>query len=186
MAVVPVFLEIPDEIMKKIDTGECKRIGGVVRGNKEQIVKLPKDATMKKVILHYAWNNRDLLVKVYKGGDKLARLYFNSKEKQQTIVTFRKAAFNVYLDAVCKGTLTKELISDVMESLERLDENIPLSTEENHILMNIMFEFTKKLASANGIELTSLEKETRSQSVNPIINLKRFLETQKRIFELAS
>src|SRR4051794_30375058 len=114
MTVVQVFLEIPDEIIKKIDTGENKRIGGVVRDNKGQLVILPRDATMTEVILHYAWSNRDTLIKVGKGGFKLARLYFDSKKKQQPVVKFRKA-LKVYLDAVCKGTLTIELISDVME-----------------------------------------------------------------------
>lgn len=190
MTVVRVFLDISDEIIKKIDTGEYKRIGGVVRDNKGQIVTLPRDATMTKVILHYAWNNMDTLIKVGKGGYKLARLYFDSKKKQQPVVKFRKA-FKVYLDAVCKGTLTIELISDVMErfdEVKRIHEkiNIPLSMEEIDMLMNGMFEYTKILASDNGVELTSLEKETPSQSVNPIINLQRCLETQKRIFELAS
>ncbi|MFX3636861.1 MAG: hypothetical protein ACE3L7_02280 [Candidatus Pristimantibacillus sp.] len=191
MTVVPVFLDIiSDDIIKKIDTGEYKRIGGVVRDNKGQIVTLPRDATMTKVILHYAWNNRDTLIKVGKGGYKLARLYSDSKKKQQPVVKFRKA-FKVYLDAVCKGTLTMELISDVMErfdEVKRIHEkiNIPLSMEEIDMLMNGMFEYTKILASDNGVELTSLEKETPSRSVNPIINLQCFLETQKRIFELAS
>jgi hypothetical protein len=189
MTVVQVFLEIPDEIIKKIDTEENKRIGGVVRDNKGQLVKLPRDATMTEVILHYAWSNRDTLIKVGKGGYKLARLYFDSKKKQQPVVKFRKA-LKVYLDAVCKGTLTMELISDVMERLDETPNyekiNIPLSMEEIDMLMNGMFEYSKKLASDNEIELTSLEKETPSQSVNPIINLQRCLETQKRIFELAS
>ncbi|MGG0848519.1 hypothetical protein [Peribacillus simplex] len=86
-----------------------------------------------------------------------------------------------------------EIISDVMERLGELKMhpnfekiNIVLSMEELDVLLNRMFEYTKKLAADNAIELTSLEKETPSQSENPIINLQRYLEAQKRIFELAS
>ncbi|MEY9870402.1 hypothetical protein ABIE66_005908 [Peribacillus sp. B2I2] len=86
-----------------------------------------------------------------------------------------------------------EIISDVMARLGELKMhpnfekiNIVLSMEELDVLLNRMFEYTKKLAADNAIELTSLEKETPSQSENPIINLQRYLEAQKRIFELAS
>ena len=69
-------------------------------------------------------------------------------------------------------------------NFEKIDTG--LSMEELGVLLNRMFECTKKLASDNAIELTSLEKEPPSQSVNPINNLQCCLETQKRIFELAS
>ncbi|MEG0578079.1 MAG: hypothetical protein RR500_09520 [Bacilli bacterium] len=192
MAVVQVFLVLPDEFKNKIDTGENKRIGGVVRGDKGQLVKHLREATATEVVLHYAWNNRDTLIKVGKGGYKLARLYFDSKKKQQPELKFRKA-LKVYLEAVCKGTLTMELISDVMERLDEIKRipnyeniNISLSMEEIDMLMNEMFEYTKKLASVNAIELTSLEKKNPSQSENLITNLERFLKTQKRIIKLAS
>ena len=67
--------------------------GGVVRGNNGQLVKHLRDATTTEVVLHYAWNNRDNLIKVGKGGYKLARLYFDSKEKNNSLsAKFRKAA----------------------------------------------------------------------------------------------
>ncbi|RWZ60643.1 hypothetical protein EQV77_04935 [Halobacillus fulvus] len=192
MTVVQVFLKIPDEIIKKIDTRENKRMGGVVRDNEGQIVKHLRDATKTEVILHFAWNNRETLIKVGKGGYKLTRLYFDSKKVQQPVVKFKKT-LKVYLDALCKGTLTMELISDVMEHLDEVKRisnyekiNILLSMEEIVVLMNGMFEYTKKLASDNAIELTSLEKKKPSQSENLITILERFLKTQKRIFKLAS
>ncbi|MCM3389969.1 hypothetical protein M3649_17765 [Ureibacillus chungkukjangi] len=82
MAVIQVFLKVSDEIMSKIDSGENKRIGGVVRFSEGPIVKHLRDATMTEVVLHYALNNRDTIVKVGKGSYKLTRLLFRIKEKK--------------------------------------------------------------------------------------------------------
>ncbi|GAE35613.1 hypothetical protein [Halalkalibacter akibai] len=194
MAIVQEFFNIPDEIMTKISTGENKIFGGEVRNNKGQIVKLLRPVSKLEATLYYGWKYRDTLFMMGKLGMAGVKIYIKSKKKQEpdVVVKFREA-LKVYLNAVRKGALTMEIISDVMEHLGELKMqpnfekiNIALSMEELDVLLNRMFEYTEKLAEDNAIELTSLEKETPSQSVNPIINLQRCLETQKRIFELAS
>ncbi|MEG9294982.1 hypothetical protein V6B33_00850 [Mangrovibacillus sp. Mu-81] len=194
MPIVQDLYKIPDDIMMKISTGENIRYGGVVRNNKGQIVKHLKPIHMSEAILQYAWNNRDTLIKVGKGGLYIARNYFKSKKKQDPDVVGKfREGLKVYLYAVRNGALTMEIISDMMERLGELKIhpnsekiNIVLSVEELDVLLNQMFEYTQKLAGDNAIELTSREKETLSHSMNPIINLQHCLETQKRIFELAS
>ncbi|MEV5036743.1 hypothetical protein MRBLBA21_001535 [Peribacillus frigoritolerans] len=192
MAIVQEFFNIPDEIMTKISTGDYKRVGGVVRNNKGQIKKILKPVNGIEAILQYAWKNRDTIIKLGKLGKVGVKSYIKIKQEPDVVVKFREA-LKVYLNAVRKGALTMEIISDVMERLDELKMhpnfekiNNILSMEELDVLLNRMFEYTKKLAADNAIELTSLEKETPSQSENPIINLQRCLETQKRIFELAS
>lgn len=194
MAIVQEFFNISDEIMKKVSTGENKIFGGEVRNNKGQIVKILRPVSKLEATLYYGWKYRDTLFMVGKLGMTGVKSYIKSKEKQEpdVVVKFRDA-LKVYLNAVRKDALTIEIISDVMEhfgelkmqpNFEKID--IALSMEELDVLLNRMFEYTKKLAADNAIELTSLEKETPLQSVNPIINLQRYLETQKCIFELAS
>ncbi|WP_148359548.1 hypothetical protein [Peribacillus simplex] len=194
MAIVQEFFNIPDEIMTKISTGENKIFGGEVRNNKGQIVKILRPVSKLEATLYYGWKYRDPLFMVGKLGMAGVKSYIKSKKKLEpdVVVKFRES-LKVYLNAVRKGALTMEIISDVMEHLGELKMqpnfekiNIALSMEELDVLLNRMFEYTKKLAADNAIKLTSLEKETPSQSVNPIINLQRCLETQKRIFELAS
>lgn len=194
MAIVHEFFNIPDEIMAKISTGENKIFGGEVRNNKGQIVKLLRPVSKLEATFYYGWKYRDTLFTVGKLGMAGVKSNIKSKKKQEpdVVVKFREA-LKVYLNAVRKGVLTMEIISDVMEHLGELKMqpnfekiNIVLSMEELDVLLNRMFEYTKKLAADNAIELTSLEKETPSQSMNPIINLQRCLETQKHIFELAS
>lgn len=192
MAIVQEFFNIPDEIMSKISTGDNKIFGGEVRNNKGQIVKLLRPASKLEATLYYGWKYRKPLFMVGKLGIAGVKGYIKSKKKQEPVVKFREA-LKIYLNAVRTGAITMGIISDVMERLSELKKmhpnfekiNIVLSMEELDVLLNRMFEYTKKLAADNEIELTSLEKETL-QSENPIINLQRCLETQKRIFELAS
>lgn len=195
MAIVQGFFNIPDEIMTKISMGENKIFGGEVRNNKGQVVKLLRPASKLEATLYYGWKYRDTLFMVGKLGIVGVKGYIKSNKKQvepDVVVKFREA-LKVYLNAGRNGALTMEIISDVMEHSGELKiqpnfekVNTALSMEELDVLLNRMFEYTKKLAADNAIELTSLEKETPSQSVNPINNLQRCLETQKCIFELAS
>lgn len=192
MAIVQGFLNIPDEIMTKVSTGDYKIDGGVVRNNKGQIKKILKPVNLIEAILQYGWKNRDTIIKVGKLGKVGVESYIKSKKKQEPGVDVKfREALKVYLNAVRKGVLTMEIISDVMERLGELKMhpnfekiNIVLSMEELDVLLNRMFEYTKKLAADNAIELTIQEKEISSQSEDPIINLQRCLETQRRIFEL--
>ena len=57
---------------------------------------------------------------------------------------------------------------------------IELTTEELDVLVNRIYEYTVKLASDNAVELTDDEKKS---SDNSILNLQRYLKTQKRIFK---
>ncbi|MBT2655356.1 hypothetical protein J7E81_08915 [Bacillus sp. ISL-18] len=191
MAIFQESFFIPDEIMKKVITGDYKIFGGEVRNNKGQIVKLLRPVSKLEATLYYGWKYRKPLFMVGKLGMAGVKSYIKSKKKQEpdVVVKFREA-LKVYLNAVRKGALTMEIISYVMEHLGELKmhpnfEEINI-VQELAVLLNRIFEYTKKLAADNAIELTSLEKETPSQSENPIINLQRYLETQKRIFELAS
>jgi hypothetical protein len=207
MGIVQDVYDISDEISMKILTGEYIRIGSVVRHNigkhKGQIVKhlepviLNEDNTrgMGARVLQFAKNNVTLI----EVGLEIARaigtgIYNKAKKNQEpdVVVKFRKA-LKVYLNAVREGALTMEIITDLMTRLGELKMHsdlkkirIELSTDELDVFVNRMFEYTKKLAADNAIKLTSLEKETPSQSKNTISNLQRYLEAQKRIFELAS
>lgn len=194
MAVVQIFLNIPDEIMRKISTGENKIFGGEVRDNKGQIVKLLRPVSKLEATLYYGWKYRESLLIVGNLGLVGVKSHIKSRLKKEPddVAEFRDT-LKVYLNAVRSGALTMEIISDVMNQLDELKMqpnferlNIVLSIEDLDVLLIRIFEYTKKLAEDNTIELSDLEKEIPSQSVSPISNLQRYLETQKRIFELAS
>ena len=194
MAIVRDSYNIPDDMIKKISTGENKRHGGVIRNNQGQIVQLLKPISKKEAILRYAWNNRDTLINVGKVGVQLSRTYLKSKKKSELdVVSDFRDSLKIYQDALHKDALTLKVISDLMDRLDEMKNHansekivIALSLEELDTLLNQIFEYTRELAAEKAIQLAGLQKEFSSQSENPIYNLRLCLETQKRILELAS
>ena len=82
---------------------------------------------------------------------------------------------------------TRKSINRLMDALEELKQakryeqlKIKLTTEELDVLVNRIYEYTVKLASDNAVELTDDEKKS---SDNSILDLQRYLKTQKRIFK---
>jgi len=61
--------------------------------------------------------------------------------------------------------------------------NIDFSTEQLNTLINLIFDYTRKLAEANSVELNELEEPVFVSVDNTISNLHRYLEVQKQIFE---
>lgn len=62
---------------------------------------------------------------------------------------------------------------------------IQFYTEEIGILINIIHQYTEKLAKDNVIELTDEEKLITSNVNTDILNLQDYLKVQRRIFEAA-
>lgn len=58
MAIFQESFFIPDEIMKKVTTGDYKIFGGEVRNNKGQIVKLLRPDSKWEATLYYGWKYR--------------------------------------------------------------------------------------------------------------------------------
>lgn len=190
MAIVQDSYNISQDTELKISAGEYKRHGSVVRNNKGQIIEHLRPISKTELILRYAWDNREIIIKGCKVSLVIASAYMESKKKQETSVDVEfKEALKVYLCAIRGGALTRELIINVMGSLSELvmhpnfeKTTITLTFEE----LNSIFEYTKKIAEDNAIEFISLEKDTPLHYENPIIPLQYYLDTQKSILELVS
>ena len=92
-----------------------------------------------------------------------------------------------HIEDIRNGELSMKSINRLMDALEELKQDkryemlkIELTTEELDVLVNRIYEYTVKLASDNAVELTDDEKKS---SDNSILNLQRYLKTQKRIFK---
>lgn len=208
MPLVQEAFDIPIDILAKIGTGVYKRIGGTVRWavgpNKGQIVKLLKPVSVSaaehvksfgKIALQFAKNNQKALIIV--GGGVVAAaagagIISIVKTNESKVVTDFRALLRAYLNAVKEGNLSLEEINNLMTSLEELKMHkdyekisINLSVEELSDLVNRLYEYTLKLAQDNSIELTAEESGIQA-SDNAILNLQRYLNTQKRIFGVAA
>lgn len=205
MAIIQEAFDIPTDIMTKLLTGEYRRIGGVVRHavgpNKGRIVKHLKPAklstekqaqTLGAKALQFAKNNRKALIIVGIGSGVAATgagVYYIVKTHETKEVTKFRISLREYISAIRKGNLNLDNIDNLMNSLENLKKhkdyekiNIKLSAEELSVLVNRIYEYTLKLAQDNSVELTAEEYEVQATD-SAIVNLQRYLKTQKRIFE---
>lgn len=209
MAIVQEAFDIPADIMTKILTGEYRRIGGVVRHavgpHKGQIVKHLKPVklvaeeqaqSLGAKAFQFAKNNHKALIIVGIGSGVAAAgagVYYIVKNHESKVVTEFRTSLRAYTNAIRKGNLTLAEINNLMTSLEELKMHkdyekisIKLSAEDLNLLVNRIYEYTLKLAQDNSINLTDGDFGAEQSSDNAIINLQRYLKTQKRIFEEAA
>lgn len=208
MTIVPEMFDSPDDIMTKILTGEFTRIGGVIRHavgpRKGQIVKhlIPIDMKVAEQgqgigakTLQFAKNNKkgfvvvSICIAVAAFGTEI---YHRIKMRELEVVSKFRSTLKDYISAIRTGNLDMKVIDNLMSSLDELKKhkdyekiNIQLSTEELDILVNKIYEYTVKLAKENSVELTDEAHYVSEESGDAIINLQKYLNTQKRIFEMA-
>ena len=203
MAVVTEAFDIPMDIMTKLTTGEYRRLGGVVRvaigPNKGQIVKhldpikIEQVAQNKNVVtkvIEFSKKNRKvIIIGTAVAGTIVAGNFVHQKIKNREPKVMKRyhAALRSYIEDIRNGELSMKSINRLMDALEELKQDkryemlkIELTTEELDVLVNRIYEYTVKLASDNAVELTDDEKKS---SDNSILNLQRYLKTQKRIFK---
>ena len=203
MAVVTEAFDIPMDIMTKLATGEYRRLGGVVRvaigPNKGQIVKhldpikIEQVAQNKNVVtkvIEFSKKNRKvIIIGTAVAGTMVAGNFVHQKIKniEPKVMKRYHAALRSYIEYIRNGELSMKSINRLMDALEELKQDkryemlkIELTTEELDVLVNRIYEYTVKLASDNAVELTDDEKKS---SDNSILNLQRYLKTQKRIFK---
>lgn len=205
MPVVQEAFDIPIDIAEKILTGEYRRIGGVVRHaigpNKGQIVKhldsvelkVTQDAqSVSAKALQFARNNKKVLIVVGVGAGIAvagAGVYYKIKNTEPAVFKEFKVAFREYLNAIRVGKLSEEIIDAMVLSLENLKSHkdyeklqIQLSAEDLNTIVCKVYEYTKKLAEDNDIELDSNNQFEDKTNTDTMISLEHYLFLQKNIF----
>lgn len=205
MPVIQEAFDVPANIATKILTGEYRRIGGVVRHavgpNKGQIVKHLKPIDLKPVqeaqgaaakVLQFAKNNKKALILVGVGTGIAAAgagIYYKIKNTEPVVLKEFKIAFREYLNAIRAAKLSEDIIDTMMLSLENLKSHkdyekfrIQLSAEDLNTIVCKVFEYTKKLASDNNVELANNDQFGDTSDSDTIIALERYLNMQKHIF----
>ncbi|MCQ2551270.1 MAG: hypothetical protein MJ146_03690 [Clostridia bacterium] len=210
MAIVQDAFEIPEEILKGLITGKYSRFGSIVRYAKGPnggniVTHLPSVELNDKEKVKNIVSTAKQLIKEHKketiaSGAALlavaggAYLFGRLKRREPKVVTEFKEKFENYFEAIKNGQMTIEVIEDLMKALEALkcdkryeEITIQLRTAELEVLVKCIYDYTVKLASDNGVDVTiSQEKTQDSSSESIIISLQSYLEEQKKIFEKAS
>jgi len=205
MPIVQEAFDIPGDIAMKILTGEYKRVGGVVRhaigSNKGQIVKhlnpvdlkVAKDAQgVVSKALHFAKNNKKTLIifaVCTSIGTVGAGIYYKIKNTEPVVIKEFKKEFSEYLNAIRTAKLSEDIIDAMQLSLKNLKSNkdyekfqIQLSSKDLDTITSRLFEYTKKLAADNNIELDNNNQFGDTLDSDKIIIFEHYLNLQKKIF----
>lgn len=204
MAVVQDAFFIPDDIATGLATGLYRRIGSVVRyatgPNKGRIVKHLDPVNLKAVEQAQGIGVKTLqFVKQHKKGTIIIVvsaaavgtglvIYNKIKNHEPKVLMKFRVALRAYIEAIRKGNMDIDKITDLMECLGALKEykdydkiSIQLTTEELEVLVGRIYDYTVKLAKDNDVELSDEELLQKNNS-DTIINLEMYLKAQKRIF----
>ncbi len=209
MAIIQEAFYIPDDIALGLATGTLRRMGGVVRHavgpNKGQIVKhldpinLEKSAKQvqsigEKVLEFGKGNKKALIITGAIVSTVTAGTFVYNKVKNQepkVVIEFR-SALKTYINEIRTGKLKIDTVNSLVNYLDAMKQHknfdkisVKLSVEELDVIVNRIYEYTIQLAQNNSVELTDEETYKDTSSSATILNLQRYLQAQKRIFEMA-
>ena len=104
------------------------------------------------------------------------------------------ASLGAYLDAVRGGQLDADIVDRLISDFDAVraysDENggitLDLKTKQGESLFNLVVDYTRQLAETNSIDLSGLEKPTTEFKNDPVVDLRRHLAFQRKVFTEAA
>lgn len=202
VTIQPVNFYVPPEIQLGLATGDLIRFGGVVRDGGGHLVKhlreVPLDSNGEEAALRLAARLRNPWVVAGLGLGaaaiaSIATLAVRKTRKAQEIVARYNASFAAYLESVQDGTLDEDAIDRLIADLDAVNASseegkitLGFSPEQSQTLVRLVADFTRELAKANSVELDRDQTNESESEHDPVIYLRRHLETQKRIFTEAA
>ncbi|GAA4991251.1 hypothetical protein GCM10023205_73980 [Yinghuangia aomiensis] len=206
MTFIQITYDVPVEIAKGLATGELRTLGtaairdstGItahirevsrVVGNQDSAVgaAFAKGLRKPKVVVIGLG-----VVALAVGGGVVGWV---AKRKQQPAkpevpecVQSYNAALAAYLEAISSGSVNSDLLSQLISALDAVKENsdrgviaLEFSVEESEALVNLVADYTNKLAEANSVDPIHPGETTANPANCSIVDLRRYLVTQRRI-----
>jgi hypothetical protein len=104
------------------------------------------------------------------------------------------ASLATYMEAVHEGRLELDIIDRLIADLDAVkaysDEDgsitLDFSTRHAEMLVNVVVDYTRQLAEANSVELDELQKVALASENDAVVDLRRHLEAQRKIFNEAA
>ncbi|MGC0274864.1 hypothetical protein ACO0LV_17920 [Pseudactinotalea sp. Z1739] len=204
MIVQPTFY-VPSEIAAGILSGELVRYGGVVRDTAGRLVTHLKEVpTPEKVVEEVAkraalslknpWVavGAGVLTLVAVGGGVVLAVKKRKKDAELDVpecVQNYNRSLRVYLEAIQNGRLDADIIDRLIADLDTVvaygdegDTTVAFSPDQLATLTRIVLEYTSELAKVNDIELDEAEKPSEDSEGGVVVDLRRYLQVQRRIF----
>jgi hypothetical protein len=206
--VVQITYDVPLDIAKGLTTGELSMLGtAAVRNGKHITAHIreisrtisdgdqPIAATLAKNAKNPTFAIIGLgVVAVAAVGGGVA-VWAKSRRKQPALeaetpecVLNYNASLAAYLEAIGSGSLDSNLIERLITDVDVLKENadsgsisLELSLEDSDKLVRLIADYTNKLADANSVQLREIGEDSDSGGV--IVEMRRYLEAQRQIFD---
>lgn len=198
MPVMNVNLVLDDATYAGVKAG-IYELGGLVKNSDNKRVKkhLPTvvDATKEgasKAIDMIREHKKGLFIVggviIVGGAVAGAVTYISQKDKIKAKKKFGET-LEIYLNAAQSGTLTSNLVDDLLASIEVIskfskDGAVPinLTSKQLYSLFNSVYDFTKRMAKANNVNAKDI-KAPRKFSKGKILDLQNYLVMQKQILD---
>ena len=202
----PTSFYIPPEIEAGLLGGNLIQYGGIVRNQMGQIVKHLKEVPLpvgnEKAVARMAGmlKNPRVLIPITVVGTVVAVIVAAKKRKQAgkpevpECVHSYNASLAAYVEAVHEGRLELDIIDRLIADLNAVktysgeDGSITLdfSTKHAEILVNIVVDYTRQLAESNAVDLNELQGVAPTSENDAVVDLRRHLEVQRKIFTEAA
>jgi hypothetical protein len=199
MGTIQVNFDVPKHIEEGIKSGQFKIIGGVVRNLNGEIVFHLKETgkiirkmdSRKKLIAGGILVVGTVVVasgtyavkKIIKKRNKLQKAFdqFN-KRFVEYVLSADKMELNI--DIVNSLYESSELLKGIVENTKKIDKvEKQLNIKDFNELINSVYEYTLKLAKKNNIKIQNIEKNDRLNIKDNIIDLQKYLDVQREVFE---
>lgn len=204
MAVLQIPLDVPDNVFARLLTGEYVRTGGVIRDLAGRLVKLLDDASsdgrsteVARVAVGKALTRpRSVAVGVGAAVGAIAgvavvaaRRKKAAESKPPTCVEVFRESLTAYLEAAREGILDAGIIRRLRADLDAVIEvahsgeiTVGFSPAQVETLVGIVADHTKTLAEENRLEASDLDEDAPGSGSGTVVDLRRYLEIQERIF----
>lgn len=203
MTIQAVHFDIPSDIQVGLDSGDLFRFGGVVRDSFGHIVEHLKEVPFTEesqeavgrvaARLKNPWVITALGLSAVAAGGSMAFLTVKKRKQIRKRLESYNASLRAYLEAVRDGAMNVGIISQLISDLDAIKEQsdddsitVDFPTEQSEKLVNLAVNYTRKLAEANSVELSGLLERGRIPENDAVVDLRRHLEAQRRIFTKAA
>jgi hypothetical protein len=201
--IINVPLDVPDDIFAGLETGELTRYGGVVRDAAGTIVKHLKDGLFSEDSSDKAIGGKGskivvaglAVAAVAAIGVAAYKVVTGRKQGAEAPECVRKftTSLGTYLDAARAGNLGADDIEMVIADLDAVKAEsdsgriaVDFAVDRWQELIRLVAEHTRKLAAANGIGVGDLRELSYPSDGNVIVDLRRYLEAQRKIYKNAA
>lgn len=200
MPVVSVNLVLDDATYAGVKAGALELCGMVkdqnhrIRKHLPTVVDYAKEGAVKAVDIVREHKNSLLIiggVVIVSGAVAGTVTYFMQKDKQKAKKQLGDS-LQLYIDAAQTGTLTVEILDELINDLEAIsklykEDTIPinLSAKQLSALFYSIYDYTKRMADANNIDSSNVKAPSHFRK-NTIVDLQSYLRFQKEILSSAA